>query len=379
MSDGIACDWCGVPVPSVHRGWVLGEAAYCPAHALIRGRDPLQVAQKAIDEARQEQGTETASLLRWPWPSLHAMAGFVLPGTITYVAAFPGNGKTSFLARCLTQWIADGFRLYVMPTEARPKHLLTRLAAAAVDVDADEAISLRLKEREEAGDSDAKAARARLFAEFDRLQSTMAQDGPPVFIEPTARLTVSVFREACRAADAMRCDAIIVDHIDHVGADHGSGGNAYGTSEQVQHDALEFAQRFNVPVILMSQLNIRATAGDRLALWRMPSTDWLWMKGVKEQVAATILGLHRVLDPGADSKQLQAVRASMAEPHTVEIPQRMGVAGMKLRHNGGQRGRDVQLSYVRGVLAELAGPDRRAMQSGQDGVLTRPWWDEGAR
>lgn len=372
------CDWCGQPVTQLPRGWREGEAAYCNAHLLIRGRDPLMVAGSAIREARHEQDTDTTTLLKWPWATVHQMAGFLLPGSVTYVAAFPGNGKTSFLARALHAWSEQGFRLYVMPTEARPKHLMTRLAAASAGVDADEAISLRLKEREEAGDPYAKADRARLMAEFDRIEATMGEEGPPVFIEPTSRLTHAVFRDACKAAASMGCDMIIVDHIDHISPDQGSNASSYSTSEAVQHDALDFAQRFNVPVLLMSQLNIRATSGDRLALWRLPSTDWLWMKGVKEQIAATILGLHRVIDPNAEEKQMQKVRAGMAEPHTVEVAHRMAIGGMKLRHNGGQRGRDVHLKYERGNLTELEGPDRRDMQASHDGISTRPWWEDAA-
>jgi KaiC/GvpD/RAD55 family RecA-like ATPase len=344
------CDWCRRPVLEP-RGWNGRDALYCLEHATIKGRDPLNVARLALFDAMALQDTEVDSLIRWPFPSIDRMAGVLAPKRLYYVAAFPGNGKTSFLSACYSKWIADGFRVTYLPLESDPQETVTRVACARAGVNPDDALSLRLRIAAHDGDPVAIRKRDDLAVAF-RLLLEDKELWDLFRIEPSMKLTPNTFRDVEKAVVAMESDILLVDHVDNSEADEGDAQPEIAVSNKLQMMALEVARRVKIPVVLATQLNSTKTHGDRLAHYRPPIMDWLYNKGKKEQLAAVCLGLYRPLRPDASEEMLDAAKKGMAAPSTVALPNTMGVVLMKGRYSGGMKDSAVELSYRHGTLSE---------------------------
>lgn len=366
--DAIPCTECGRPVRHLPQGWQDGDPLYCAEHIALKGRDPRFVLPEAIRAAEKDMMQPADELVDWCLPELTETFGYLLPGTVTYGCAFPKNGKTAFLSNNLHYWDQKGVRVWVMPTESRPKGLITRLAAFRVGVPAEEALSRRLRVRMEAGDPDAMDEMGRLMAEFARMSHEMEADGANIAIEPAPRLTRAVFQQSVRAASAGGYGLVVVDHIDHIQADKGE--SEYSTSAGVQHDALEFAEQFEIPILLMSQLNTSRVGRDALYRYRRPNPDWLWMKGVKDQIATTMFGVFRPMNPAVDDKLLHDAKDGKAEGWRIAMPHTMGVADMLSRFGGSKPDRTLLLDYHDGVLSSKSASDHLALEAERHGIYT---------
>jgi hypothetical protein len=368
MTNTLPCTECGRPVNHLPMGWEEGGALYCPEHAALAGRDPRFIIPDAIRAAERDMMQPASDLIEWCLPELTETFGYLLPGTVTYGCAFPKNGKTAFLSNNLHYWDQQGVRVWVMPTESRPKGLITRLAAFRVGVPAEEALSRRLRVRMEAGDPEAFRQFSALIAEFARMSGETRDDGANIAIEPAPRLTRSVFQQSVRAAAAGGYALVVVDHVDHVQADNGE--SEYTTSAGVQHDALEFAEQYEIPILLMSQLNTSRVGRDLLYRYRRPNTDWLWMKGVKDQIATTMFGIYRPIDPAVDDKILQDAKDGKAEGWRVALPHTMGLADMLSRYGGARPDRTLLLDYRDGLLTSKNHMDTFSTQADAHGIWT---------
>jgi len=368
-TDSLPCSVCAAPIRLLPQGWQDGDPLYCEAHQVLQGRDPRLVVPDAIKAAEDDLlGMEP--LIEWCLPCLTEMLGYLLRGTVTYGCAFPKNGKTAFLSNNLAFWDAHGVRVWVMPTESRPKGLITRLAAFRAGVSAEEAMSKRLRVRADHGDEDAKAQMVALMREFQAMQQSVETDGCNIAIEPAPRLTRAIFKQSCHAAAAGGYDLVVVDHVDHIGGDASKGESGYSASEAVQYDALEFAETYDVAVLLMSQLNTSRVANDPLFRYKRPITDWVWMKGVKDQIAATMFGIYRPMQADLDDKLLHAVRTGEAESWKVAQPNTMGIASMLSRFNGSRPDRTLALGYQDGVVRDRDHADALADYASSHGIWT---------
>ena len=368
MRDSLPCTQCGVPVRLLPQGWSEGDPLYCAEHIALTDRDPRFILPAAIRAAEKDMMQPASDLVDWCLPELTETFGYLLPGTVTYGCAFPKNGKTAFLSNNLHYWDQKGVRVWVMPTESRPKGLMTRLAAFRVGVPAEEALSRRLRVRMEQGDPVAMRQMTDLMAEFSRMSAELEADGGNIAIERAPRLTREVFGRSVKAASAGGYGVVVVDHIDHIEADKGE--SEYSTSAGVQHDALEFAERFEIPILLMSQLNTSRTGRDALYRYRRPNPDWLWMKGVKDQIATTMFGVFRPMDPSVDDRVLQDAKDGRTEGWRVAMPHTMGVADMLSRFGGAKPDRTLLLDYRDGLLASKPGPDMLALEADRHGIYT---------
>lgn len=364
-------EWNDAYDPTPHTCWYVGcgrvaykvrgahelEPAYCDHHALLRDRDPNVVIPGALEEALEDLQRHSSTLVKWPLASVHALLGFLLPGTLTYIGAFPSNGKTLFISEMIAGWIKAGVKAWVMPTETRPKGLLTRLACHEAGINADDAMSFRLREAADQGDEQARFLLDKLHCTYIAMQKRHRDRiDAEVCIEPTPMLTRDIFQRSCRAAHQAGCQLVITDHIDNVSGDaHASG---YQASEDVQKDALEFAQDHDMPLVAMTQFNTSRVSNDLLHLYRRPLIDWLWMKGVKDQVATTIAGLFRPMNPQCDADVLKAAREGSTETWKVALPNTMGLADLKSRYNGSKRDRTLHLGVQHGRLYDLPDYDQ---------------------
>lgn len=368
MSDTLLCHHCGEPVDHLHRGWKPGHAAYCSKHHILVNMDPFALGQQALDYAEYLHDMPADELVRWPWQAVNDLAGPLAPGRLTYIAAFPGGGKTTFLTHCLYFWLADGRTVTYLPLESDPGEVFVRLACLETGVSADEALSFRLAQRRDAGDPVAMAQHSDLTVAY-RLMREHRGLLESLRIFPLTALTVAAFRRAVAVAKAQGSDLIVVDHVDHVESEAGDGASEIATSNALQSAALQAAKDLQIPVVLATQLNSSRAGNDRLAHYRPPATDWLYNKGKKEQMAANILGLYRPMRTGVPSDWVSEVRAGNRPVTDVVLDNRMGVAGMKLRYGGGMKERTVQLKYEQGRVTDLDPTELRDTIAQRHGVL----------
>jgi len=363
------CHFCRRPVDHLHKGWQTGQPMYCSAHHALAGKDAYLIGQDALDYAAWLNDLTSDELVGWPWRAVNELAGPLVPGRLTYVAAFPGGGKTTFLTQCLHYWVQSGKKVLYLPLEANPGEVMVRLACLKLGINADDALALRLRQWADAGDQLARERIDLLTHEF------MAMRGNRTLferlrIEPVESLNASTFEAAIAVAHAAEVDLVVVDHVDHVEAEEGRATTDIAVSNELQAIALRSAKRLSIPMVLASQLNSGRTGGDRLAHYRPPVADWLYNKGKKEQMAANILGLSRVLDPHAEPDHLKEVREGRRDIGSVVLPDRMAVTGMKLRYGGALKERSVQLSYVHGVIRDLDDGEAREGAAVRHGIPT---------
>ena len=368
MARTLSCHFCHHSVDLPQRGWVDGQAAYCVAHHALADRDPYVIGQEALDYAEWLHEMDTSALIRWPWKAMNDFAGPLVPGRLTYIAAFPGNGKTSFAAHLLQHFLrTQKKKVTYLPLEADPGETFTRLACLDCGISADDALSKRLKDRAEMGDPVAQAQHDELSVAY-RLMREDRELLEGLRIEPIDALTPKSFANALRVAQLQESDVVIVDHIDHAEHDAGESGADIAVSNQMQAMALRAAKALSIPIILLTQLNSSRTGGDALAHYRRPLTDWLYNKGKKEQMAANIFGLSRVLDPKADPDAVQEVRAGRRDVSTVVLPDVMEVSGMKMRYGGASRDKSITLKYLRGHIMDMPDDDRREVFASGHGI-----------
>lgn len=371
------CHHCGVPVDLPQPGWQAPDPIYCSRHHDLVGYDAETIIVSALADAEFALDTDMERVPRWPWQAVHALAGPIAPGTITYLGAFPGNGKTSYLGHAIWYWLRQGLRVFHMPLEATPREFVVRLLCADLGIDADDALSMRLIERAHLGDPHAMAQRERLRTAYQRVPG---DPGPieHLVIEPAGMLSAAQFTKACRVAVKFEADIIVVDHVDHIGQTADDSRNDIAISREVQHTAHRVARESGIPFILASQLNSSRTGGDPLAHYRPPRADWLWNKGVKEQVATNILGLYRPMRTDLTDDQRRNASRGLLPIAEVAAPNQMGVASMKLRYGGAMKDSAAILHYERGQIRDLPSADRMALEADQHGIATRPWWGDAA-
>jgi KaiC/GvpD/RAD55 family RecA-like ATPase len=344
------CNWCQTPVLEP-RGWNGRDALYCKEHEVMRGRDPLTVARTAIFDAMDLQEKDADSLIRWPFRQIDEMAGALVPRRLYYVAAFPGNGKTSWLSACYAKWVADGFRVTYLPLESDPMETVTRVACARAGVNPDDALSLRLKIAADAGQSRAMQQRADLMVAF-RLLLEDKELWDLFQIEPTMTLTPKKLQEIAHVLRHMESDILLVDHIDNSEADENVAQSEIAVSNKLQTLGLEIARKLDIPVVFATQLNSTKTHGDRLAHYRPPIMDWLYNKGKKEQLAAVCLGLFRPLRADIEEDLMDAAKKGLSSPSLVAKPNTMAVNLMKGRYSGSMKDAVAELHYSRGRLSD---------------------------
>jgi hypothetical protein len=368
VSRALVCHFCHNPVDLPQKGWKDGAKAYCVAHHALADRDPYVIGHEALDYAEWLHEMDTSALIRWPWKAMNDFAGPLVPGRLTYIAAFPGNGKTSFAAHLLQHFLrVQKKKVTYLPLEADPGETFTRLACLDCGISADDALSKRLKDRAEMGDPVAKAQHDELTVAY-RLMREDRELLEGLRIEPIDALTPSTFANALRVAHLQESDCIIVDHVDHAEHDAGESGNDIAVSNQMQSMALRAAKKLSIPIILLTQLNSSRTGGDALAHYRRPLVDWLYNKGKKEQMGANIFGLSRVLDPSADSETIQEVRAGRRDVSTIVLPDVMEVSGIKMRYGGASRDKSITLKYLRGHIMDMPDDDSRDVFAAGHGI-----------
>jgi KaiC/GvpD/RAD55 family RecA-like ATPase len=337
------CEVCGQPAS--------GFGSWCddcyPKTSEFLAREQITGAVKRL-EAPPE------SYLRWPFDALDRIYGGMSKGTVHFLSAFSGGGKTTMLASTVNRWLDAGRRVYVLPLETEPETFRTYVACERLGIHAGDALSGDIHQRPNA-QALIDAIKAEIVSQHDYADR--------LIVDPVQEINFARFAHACRQAEEKGADVVIVDHIDHV--EGGDGTNLWAESVKVVKGSLRLAKQYRLRLLLSSQLNLQATHGDKLAKYQPPQVQHLYMGGHKIHVATGIVGLFRPLrdrtreEPATGDKTdrylslIQRARRGEAEPSEVLERGVMGVVLMKSRNHGQREGARVRLAFNNGRVQNL--------------------------
>lgn len=335
------------------------ETGWCRACHHVASVNPgLLAAKQAAYGARLLNAS--GQMLRWPWQGLHELTGPLLAGSVVYVVAASGIGKTTLALDLIRRWLEQKVGITVLPLETSSDEW--RLAFAAVTCGMEHGDVLEMVSELQSGN--ANVAKAVQF-----VHDTMLMQGQDphllkhLFVTDYERVSVDTLDMACAVAVSLGHKVVIVDHIDHVGADTDAMGRTKSGMEAVKevNDAvLRLAKAHGLTIICMSQANmsVQGDGSNPLLRFRKLEMRHVMYGTLKIQNAAMMIGVFRPMRPNITRDELAMAREGAIEPMEVLAPGRMGLSCMKLRHRGRNEGREFHLHYEHGTLRELTETER---------------------
>jgi len=200
--------------------------------------DAMDTALQAAEDAMRRQGPAGLST---GFPSIDAAIGGLEDGTLTVLAGRPGMGKSAFGWQ-IALWVAQsGVGVLAVSLEMSAKELGRRALCAATGIPISRVKSGRLSTDEA----------SRLVEARRRLT------GLPLTIEDGGGLTAAAISMKARSAHRRHgLGLVMIDHLHIVAAAEGDARHgpthAVGT---VSTASKRLAKEFNVPVLLLAQLN----------------------------------------------------------------------------------------------------------------------------
>jgi KaiC/GvpD/RAD55 family RecA-like ATPase len=346
------CQKCNKRPAEDERGW-------CKACHHVASINPgLIAAKQAAYGAKLLNASGT--MLRWPWQGLHDLTGPLLAGSVIYVVAASGIGKTTFALDLIRRWLAQKVGMTVLPLETSSDEW--RLAFAAISCGVEHGDVLEMVSDLQAGD--ASVAKTVQFVQDKMLE----QGGDPelhklLYVTDYERVTIDTLDMACAVAVSLGHKVVLVDHIDHIGVDTDAMGKTQSGMEaikEVNNAVLRLAKQHALTIVCMSQANmsVQGDGTNPLARFRKLEMRHVMYSSLKVTNAAMMLGVFRPMRPNLTRDEVAMAREGAIEPMEVLQPGRMGISCMKLRHRGRNEGRELHLHYEGGQLRELTEQER---------------------
>ena len=304
--------------------------------------DSLESEYAQVQEARAELARPLSDYLDWPYPSLaHVMGGWA-PGEVCIAGAFSGGGKTLFTTNVEHELLLTGRRVYHIGLETRPALVRTHFACLKLGYYVGDVLSGEAKKRADWPDMEL-ALRQEIASGF--------RAEYPLIVNKERWLDLPRLTKALEEAAFYGAHLVVIDHMDHLATpEHQS---LYQASVQVTRRLVEMTQALGLRVLALTQLNNDAVRGDVLARFYAPKPEQVYMGGHKRQVATTMLGIYRPMDPDVRPDDVKAARDGKLEPLKCTQPNVMGVCVMKHRHYGNREGRTIKLGVEQGRLVNL--------------------------
>lgn len=209
-----------------------------------------------------------------PWTALNRMLvgrGF-LPGQMVVIGARPSMGKTALACQIADHAATNGTGVMFFTLEMSDIAILSRMASARAEVD-----WLRVTQG--------------LATETERLKlsSTFAdltdEASCRMWIDDTTGCTVPAMRSALRRLGARRkIGLVVIDYLQLMESSGGSERRRYEQVSEMSRGVKRVAREFNVPVIVLAQLNREMEREDR-----RPRLSDLRDSGAIEQDADIVL------------------------------------------------------------------------------------------
>ncbi len=331
------------------------ESGHCRACAYLVAYNPALVTTKQVAHGIKLLKSSD-QLLKWPWPSLHALTGPLMRGHIVYVVAASGVGKTTLSLDLIRKWLAEGVGVTVLPLETTAQEWRLSLAAITAGMnhgDVFEVVSRLI-------DGDASVAPTLKLVE----DIMMEQASDPAMLKllhvvDDQQITVAGLDHAFAVAKSLGHKVVVIDHIDHVGADRDedTGRTAGGLDaiKEVNNAVLALAKYHDIAVVAMSQANMSVQGDGTNPLLRFQKLQMkhVMYNSLKVPNATQIIGVYRPLKPGLTRHDFGLAREGAIEPMEVLAKDRIGLNMMKLRHRGKHEQMTLELAYVNGLIREL--------------------------
>lgn len=323
------------------------------AEALDQGVESGRV----VEAVRQVQDLEEAlelpadRFLHIPFAPVDKLVSGLPPGSLWFLTAFSGDGKSSFLMSVVERYLNQGKRIAYLGLETLPWKLRVHLACRELNVDPGDIITgaiLAHPDGEKIRQEVKAVANALLTVDWIKR----------IRLFPYSYIGVEQLEEASIAATDMEADVVVVDHIDHVQG--GDGSQPFQESVKVIQKLHDLKQSLEVTYVVASQLNNETVKRDPLSRYRPAEPHMVYMGAHKRMVADGMLSIYRPLQiPPRDQEGIKAyrslvqdVRQGFRKSKDLVIPNTMGVAVTKHREYN-REGTRCYLHIERGKVREL--------------------------
>jgi replicative DNA helicase len=200
----------------------------------------------------------------------NVLGGFC-EGELTYVGAYPGNGKTSFLLQAMHSAMCADIPLGCISLEMRAKQLMYRLSCMHTEIPA-----IRYRDIRYASETELRTARG--SANFFASRKVRIVDEPGL---SPSRITAIAYDMARN----LGAKVIFVDFVQIIQED---GRERREAINRVSAALRDTSKRLNIPFVVASQLSRRGSDMNR-----KPTMQDLRESGNLEQDAHNVILLHR--------------------------------------------------------------------------------------
>lgn len=326
----------------------------------IASADPHAIARHAADVV------PSAFHVRFPWASLDAIYGPLLPGSLHIVSARTGAGKTLFVrnwlhALCIT---TEPQSVAYFPTETPAEEVLRGIVCAELGVNP--VAVTRDDWTHVPGGRDGFYASCLEWSKF-LFQSPSPLQAPRLLLFDHPRPSVSEIYVTMASAAEQGCRMVIVDHLLRLNL--GDGSQMFQEVTAGVRALKMAAQELGICVVVTSQQS-RQPGGDRLTWFAPPDLQALKGAGTIEEEADGVLFLHRLLKDTLTPKDETAVRKGLVPLQEVVAPNLMGAAIGKHRLDGGRTGAATRLWIEHGRVTDLPANERLAWEQAQHAIRT---------
>lgn len=309
---------------------------------------------RQTNRAIQNLYANPADAIRFPYAGVHQIVHQMAPGSLVFVMANTGQGKTTFMLDLLDRWAEAGVRVDYVGTEQEPDELRTKWACLRSDVPAGCAINLAWADYD-----DGELWREKVAEDLGRIDDAY---GEQIVFHPDKFITLAKIEEAAKDAAARKSQVLIVDHIDRV--ETGAQDNEYLALKRIVRRLKELARDHRLVLVVASQVNRKGRDGDRLAVYRPPQLQHMQGGATKEHEADVVLGLWRPIrqrktdEATKEFKELLAAASrGDVEPLSITEPNVMAIACLKHRTDS-HEGMRCKLHVRHGRLSEIAERDQ---------------------
>lgn len=320
-------------------------------------------AEAQIQGAEGFLDLEAKDFLHWPWKSLDDAIGGMAPGTLHYIVCPSKGGKTTLCRSAVAEWCKQGKKILYGGFEMKAETLRTMFAADDCGMDPGdvltgawhgfdhyEALRTRMK--------DAYGQQRRSDHWYQHLRFTSYERVGPKQVQ-----------EMMDTAKEWGADAVVVDHVDHIGGE--AGKNEFSVAVATNHLLLELAQKHRLKVIITSQTNQTGKAQDR---WRdhRPLRDEVVRFGdIKKQVATTMMGFFRPVRPNLLKEEKEMVEFGEKPLSDVLLSGANRFNVMASRAYGSRIGMTGLVGWERGRIVEPSSGLLREAEAARNAIKTK--------
>ena len=343
----------------------LDAGGFCRACAHVQSYNvPLETTRQVAHAVRALNST--AELVRWPWASMDRIGGPFPLGSVNFVAAASGIGKTTWVLDFVRRMVEGGTGCTIIPTETSAPDFRIALGASVIGENHSDVWEWVARISE--GDTVAESHRDRLAIAL-KLMAPQHKDDDQTWLQlchvtDDEVVTLSALDKAFAVAKAMGHKIVIIDHGDLVEAEAhpltGRMPSGLDAVREVNNAIMQLAKYHRLAAIVMCQANgsYLGDGSNPLMRYRPLSLKHLMYNSFKIPNATQIWGLYRPLSVSLDSHDAGLARASIIEARTLLKPHRMGVQSLKLRHRGQNEGESTEFVYANGRVRDLSNDEQ---------------------